>query len=52
MANSFGALKQSFLAELATERQNIGCDVVDFKKYMHSEFVVLKTEVENFKAKA
>ena len=52
MANFFGALKQSILAELATERQNIGCDVVDFKNYMHSEFVALKAEVENFKAKA
>ena len=51
MANFFGALKQSVFAELATERQNIGCDVVDFKNYMHSEFVALKAEVENFKAK-
>ena len=45
MANFFGALKQSVFAELAR------CDVVDFKNYMHSEFVALKAEVENIKAK-
>ena len=47
MAHFFGALKQSILAELATERQNIGNDVTDFKKYIHTEFVALKAEVRD-----
>ena len=33
------------MAELATERQNIGNDVTDFKQYIHTEFVALKAEV-------
>ena len=45
MAHFFGALKQSILAELATERQNNGNDVTDFKQYIHTEFVALKAEV-------
>ena len=51
MAHFFGALEQSILAELATEMQNIGNDVTDFKKYIHTEFVALKAEVGALKRK-
>ena len=51
MANFFGALKQSISEELAMERQDPGKDIVDFKKFMHTEMVVLKAEVEKMRTK-
>ena len=51
MAHFFGAIKQSILAELATETQNIGNYVTDLKKYIHTEFIALKTEVGEIKKK-
>ena len=51
MANFFGALKQSIMEELAMEGQDTGKDIVDFKKFIHTEMVILKAEVENVRTK-
>ena len=51
MTNFFGALKQSIMEELAMEGQDTGKDIVDFKKFIHTEMVILKAEVENVRTK-